>query len=252
MKITGNEGRVAAFEPLPRCYRELVSQFKRSNVQIGNFALSHYANPAVAFTEATGTPQESGLKRRNFNHPERANPRQIIVQVSTLDRQIGTWQRLDYLKIDIEGGELDCLEGGEEIVTRCRPVISFECGFDAYEHYGKTSIDFLEYARGHRLTWSLRPNRRRRGRPLLKNPTYNLRLNKNRWRNRWRSPSRSGPLRIGTSRSSRSRSRSHSRRPGWFRRSWGNWLRGRNPGNRLASSNTLARQAASCRALKTR
>jgi hypothetical protein len=68
--------------------------------QIGNFALSHYANPAVAFTEATGTPQESGLKRRNFNHPERANPRQIIVQVSTLDRQIGTWQRLDYLKID--------------------------------------------------------------------------------------------------------------------------------------------------------
>jgi FkbM family methyltransferase len=100
VKITGNEGRVAAFEPLPRCYRELVSQFKRSNVQIGNFALSHYANPAVAFTEATGTPQESGLKRRNFNHPERANPRQIIVQVSTLDRQIGTWQRLDYLKID--------------------------------------------------------------------------------------------------------------------------------------------------------
>jgi FkbM family methyltransferase len=151
VKITGNEGRVAAFEPLPRCYRELVSQFKRSNVQIGNFALSHYANPAVAFTEATGTPQESGLKRRNFNHPERANPRQIIVQVSTLDRQIGTWQRLDYLKIDIEGGELDCLEGGEEIVTRCRPVISFECGFDAYEHYGKTSIDFLEYARGHRF-----------------------------------------------------------------------------------------------------
>ncbi len=148
VRIAGRTGQVAAFEPLPRCHREL-NRFRRPNVQIGNFALFHYASPGVLFTEATGTPQESGLKRRHFNHPERANPREIVVQVSTLDREIGHWSRLDYLKMDIEGSELDCLQGGEEVVSRCRPIISFECGFDAFEHYGKTLDDFLAYARRH-------------------------------------------------------------------------------------------------------
>jgi Methyltransferase FkbM domain len=69
------------------------------------------------------------------------------VQVSTLEREIHHWPRLDYLKIDIEGGELDCLEGGEEVVARCRPINSFECCFDAFEHYGKILGDFLAYGR---------------------------------------------------------------------------------------------------------
>jgi hypothetical protein len=78
--------------------------------------------------------------------PERAKPREIRVDVTTLDRAIGHWERLDYLKIDIEGGELDCLEGGAEILSRHRPIISFECGYDAFTHYGKAISDFLAYA----------------------------------------------------------------------------------------------------------
>ena len=84
-----------------------------------------------------------------YNQPTRVNPQNISVSVSTLDQLLARWDRLDYLKIDIEGGELDCLNGGERLISRCRPIISFECGWDAFEHYGKKIDDFLSYASAH-------------------------------------------------------------------------------------------------------
>jgi FkbM family methyltransferase len=148
--IVGRAGRVIAFEPLESCYSRLQREFKRHpNVKMVKVALSNFVGSDIPFTHAAGTPQESGLKRRRFRFPNRARPREIRVDVTTLDRIIGDWPRLDYLKVDIEGAELDCLEGGEQIISRCRPIISFECGIDAYEHYGKLSSDFLDYARRH-------------------------------------------------------------------------------------------------------
>lgn len=35
-------------------------------------------------------------------------------------------ERLDFLKIDVEGMELDVLHGGKETITKCRPVIAAE------------------------------------------------------------------------------------------------------------------------------
>jgi FkbM family methyltransferase len=147
VESVGMTGRVIAFEPLPKCYQSLLKRFRNHpNVEILNVALSNFCESNTAFTEAAGTPAESGLKRREFNFPERAKPREIRVEVTTLDRAVGGWERLDYLKIDIEGGELDCLEGGAAVLARHRPIISFECGYDAFAHYGKAIGDFLSYA----------------------------------------------------------------------------------------------------------
>ena len=56
-------GRVIAFEPLPKCYQSLLRRFRNHpNVEILNVALSNFCESNTAFTEATGTPAESGLK----------------------------------------------------------------------------------------------------------------------------------------------------------------------------------------------
>lgn len=147
VKAVGPTGRVIAFEPLKQCYQSLVREFKGlPNVRIENVALSDFLATECSFTEASGTPQESGLRQRKFNHPQRAKPKKIKVSVSTLDFALSSWERLDYIKIDVEGGELDCLMGGAKTIARCRPIISFECGYDAFEHYGKTTADFIAYA----------------------------------------------------------------------------------------------------------
>jgi FkbM family methyltransferase len=47
------------------------------------------------------------------------------VPVITLD-DLCRNQRVSFIKLDIEGMELDALRGGRELIRRCQPVISFE------------------------------------------------------------------------------------------------------------------------------
>lgn len=145
----GPEGRMIAIEPLEYCAQGLASEMAdRSNVTVLNCAVSNFSGDAD-FIAALGTPEESGLKQKVYILPEQANPQTITVEVKRVDDIVADWNRLDYIKMDIEGGELDCLEGAETTVTKLRPLISFECGRAAYEAYGRTADDFLEWARHH-------------------------------------------------------------------------------------------------------
>ncbi len=42
------------------------------------------------------------------------------------------------IKIDVEGAELEVLKGATETIKRCKPVIVFEHGLGASDHYGTT------------------------------------------------------------------------------------------------------------------
>jgi FkbM family methyltransferase len=148
-ELVGGAGRVAGFEPLPGQYRSLVERAEESatNVTLYNLALSNFVGRS-SFVHATGTPEESGLRERTiYNAPDRACPMPIEVAVSTLDLTLADWPRLDYIKLDIEGGELDCLDGAREMIARCRPVISVEFGYPGYSAYGHKPADLTMFAR---------------------------------------------------------------------------------------------------------
>lgn len=149
IKKCGWFGRVAAFEPLPQCFLTLRDNLgTKRNTYLFNAAVG--ARPGKStFTVQVGAEQESGLRRRLG--PKATRCEEIFVEVVTLDETLKDWRRLDFIKIDTEGGELDVLAGGERVITRHRPIISFEAGVDAYEHYGKTTQDFLDYAETHEM-----------------------------------------------------------------------------------------------------
>jgi FkbM family methyltransferase len=70
------------------------------------------------------------------------------IPVVTLDN-LCSGQTISFIKLDIEGMELDALRGGRKLITRCRPIISFEQNntvrlSDTYEYL--TSI-------GYRMFW---------------------------------------------------------------------------------------------------
>jgi FkbM family methyltransferase len=145
-EIVGESGRVLAVEPLEYFCAMIRDKFSRvSQVAAENVALSDFSGTS-AFTVARGTPEESGLRRKDYLFPDRADPVEIVVQVRTLDQIVAGWPRLNYIKIDIEGAELDCLNGGLQAIARHRPVISFECGSVSYSQFGKTAADFSLFA----------------------------------------------------------------------------------------------------------
>jgi FkbM family methyltransferase len=135
-ELVGSAGSVHAFEPLPDIFARLQAKGLPPHVKTYQFALGLDHGPA-AFVHAKGTPAESGLKqRKSFNCPDLVTPEIITVEVRRLDDFADDIRDVRYIKMDIEGGEVDCLRGAMQLISRDRPYISAEYGGTTYEPYG--------------------------------------------------------------------------------------------------------------------
>lgn len=123
----GAMGRVAAFEPNPALLERL-----RENLRLNNF--NHVLVESDAVDQFPGETQfyispDSVLS--SLNALENAAG-VMPVRVTTIDdfMQRQGWQRLDAIKIDIEGHDCHALLGAAETLKRCQPVVAFEYGDD--------------------------------------------------------------------------------------------------------------------------
>jgi FkbM family methyltransferase len=138
LSLVGKDGIVMAFEPLPEMYQKLIYRFKsNSNFYCFEVALGS-ENKTSTFVKArhsSGHLAESGIKERIYNDPENMILEKINVDIMTLDF-LNVKKKIDYIKIDTEGGEIDILNGAKELINRDRPIISVEYGHPSYSVYG--------------------------------------------------------------------------------------------------------------------
>jgi FkbM family methyltransferase len=147
LDLVGPSGRAVAFEPIPGLADALASKYRdRSNVSIRSLALADKPGRSEFVVLHQSLPM-SGFKQRAGSGDQGAE--KITVQVDTLDRQIADLSRLDYIKIDIEGAEISCLQGARQTVARYRPLISVEYGMPAYSLFGHTAMTLFEWGREH-------------------------------------------------------------------------------------------------------
>lgn len=147
VRLVGPGGRVHAFEPIPSLMAGLRAGFGAvAGVTLHQLALSNEAGE-TAFTVASALG-ESGLRARHFNAPS-TTTKTIRVRVETLDRVLGDIPSVAFIKMDIEGGELDALGGARSLLARCRPVVSVEYGWAGYSVYGHTRRSLFDFAQAH-------------------------------------------------------------------------------------------------------
>jgi len=130
-------GHHIAFEPLPRMAAKLRSRFPDADIR--ECALSDTRGEATDFVEVLELPELSGLRAREYGAA--VNTQTITVRVETLDEALPTDYVPDLIKIDVEGNELGVLRGGRTVLAAHHPIIAFEHGSGAAEHYGTTSGD---------------------------------------------------------------------------------------------------------------
>jgi hypothetical protein len=82
-------------------------------------------------------PSYSGLQKRNYDRADEQDTL-ITVQTERLDDVLPENFRVDFIKIDVEGGELLVMKGATGIMKKYRPVIIFEHGLGASDIYGST------------------------------------------------------------------------------------------------------------------
>src|ERR1700754_2975317 len=127
-RLVGGEGRVHAFEPLPKQNAQLAASIAALGLEdvvpLYNVALSDEEGLA-RFVVAEDAPAYSGLRERRYDSPTALS--EIEVEVHTLDRMLGERLRsLRYVKIDTEGAEWSVIKGGAETIAKFRPIVSFE------------------------------------------------------------------------------------------------------------------------------
>jgi FkbM family methyltransferase len=71
----------------------------------------------------------------------------VKVEVKTLNNFVSenNIEKIDFIKLDVEGGEFDVLRGGIEIIRKMKPVILFEATDLNTSPYGYKVTDLLSY-----------------------------------------------------------------------------------------------------------
>lgn len=127
------EGKHTAFEPIPVFYNALIEKYK-SKAVILPYALSD-KNGTADFQYVKNAPAYSGLRKREYTVDPDIEV--ISVEVKKLDDLIAG-QKVNLIKIDVEGAELNVLQGSINTLKAEKPYVIFEFGMGASNYYDST------------------------------------------------------------------------------------------------------------------
>lgn len=125
--LVGAEGRVVAFEPVPRTLRvlrDVVAGLRLSNVEPVELALGDFDGRAGMQEVVDG----DGLPDPGLAHLTLESPGTALVPVARLDSvcdELGI-ETCSFMKVDVEGAELLVLRGAESFLRTRRPVLLVE------------------------------------------------------------------------------------------------------------------------------
>jgi FkbM family methyltransferase len=140
-RCVGPSGHVVAFEPAFRERRLL-----RVNLAVGRFSWVRVEPVAVGASEGSVTlhlvlGREGGCN--SLRAPVGVGPtRKVAVWQTSLDRYVERYalDRIDLIKIDVEGGELEVLRGSQALLTRHpRPIVLCEVSDRRTAYWGHSA-----------------------------------------------------------------------------------------------------------------
>jgi len=151
----GGEGKVFAFEPSPRERRALRLHIKLNrckNVVVQKCALGNENGLRDLFV-VKGSQTGCNSLRPPIVLTDTVPVRVEITRLDdwVAEQEIGS---IDFIKMDVEGGELETLKGAAELFTRRpRPVLLAEVQDLRTRPWGYAAREILEYLAKVRYTW---------------------------------------------------------------------------------------------------
>lgn len=147
--LVGSEGKVVSIEANPVTYKLL-----ERNLQANHFgtpvhcALTSQKQEVELFMPSEGDVYSSLRKGGLVNGD---SVRSFKVQGRTLDELVQqlTLSKVDVVKIDIEGAELDVLRSAPNLLTALRPIIIMEYGTNTWPSFGANPEDLKELVHKH-------------------------------------------------------------------------------------------------------
>ena len=153
-KKLGRGGQVVAFEPSPR-ERERMRLHLRYN-RIESVTLEPYALAAEDGTASLAVVIDGFTTMNSLRPPpiDQAT-KQVTVDATTLDGYLDRKRidRIDLMKIDTEGGEVDVFRGADKLLSRIRPLIICEVLDLVTRAWGYAATDIMKLLRTYDYEW---------------------------------------------------------------------------------------------------
>jgi FkbM family methyltransferase len=138
-RIVGPAGRVHTFEPLPPNLGILSHTIKRH--RLGNVTVHAQACGKESETATFGVPMRQGVPML-WIAKQGEDGMTFPCEIVKLDEAI--FEKVSFLKIDVEGAELFVLQGARRILRESRPVILFEA-LDQTQEYGYPQQEVFDF-----------------------------------------------------------------------------------------------------------
>lgn len=151
----GPTGRVVAFEPSRRERQKLGLHMRLNrcvNVKVENFALGSSDGEADFFLVDGPNTGCNSLRPPNVEEPTKV----VRVPVKTLDSYLNTRkiERVDFIKMDVEGAEWEALKGAVNLLERRpRPVILCEVQDIRTQPWGYRAKEVIEFLCCRQFSW---------------------------------------------------------------------------------------------------
>lgn len=141
-------GKVLSFEPLPKMCALLEENVKLNqfeNVSLFRYGLSD-EDSRLPIHEIDN--EHEGLS--TFYPGERKIKNLVEVSLKPFDQELNNYaiNRIDFIKLDIEGGELGALKGAVNSIKRFKPVIMVEINAPTYQAAGYSVDDVYQFLEG--------------------------------------------------------------------------------------------------------
>ena len=141
-RIVGNQGKVFSFEPHPTTFAQLehnITLNNSSNITAYNVGLG---NEVDKFYVEVIDENNAGMNRIS-----KENSTNIPVQVKILDDFLLAMDinKIDFIKVDVEGFEFKALKGGEMTLLKYHPVLFIELDDDTLRAQKSSPKELLVY-----------------------------------------------------------------------------------------------------------
>ena len=144
-------GKVIAFEPVTHIHATLSKNISKNRlhwVEPVKLGLSEKSGNAVIYASSNGDINELENIGLGTLYPMEGRRVPIEeIQLASLDSYLtdNPIERLDLIKIDIEGAELPCLLGAKETIQKFKPHIILETQKETYVAAGYSPEDLVEF-----------------------------------------------------------------------------------------------------------
>jgi len=143
LKLASLCNHLYAFEPLPASNKLLDYNIKTNNINnvtLFCLGLSDKIGETQYSWISEGNPGSAGLDNNPMGKPQNTGVNNIIkVTLTTIDTL--NLDKLDFIKLDVEGYESLVISGGINTIQKCKPIISLESWSS---HNGTVDIEYTK------------------------------------------------------------------------------------------------------------